>query len=47
MLVAGIPQRPTEHGKRGPRSLCSLINYLAELSWEDVAGLVSPTNLSL
>ena len=43
MLVAGIPQQPTEHGKYGPRSLCSLINYLAELSWENVTGLVSPT----
>lgn len=44
MLVAGIPHRPTGHGKYGSRPLLSLINHLAELPWEDVTGLVSPTN---
>lgn len=42
MLVAGIPHRSIEHGKCGPRSLLPLIDYLAELSREDVIGLVSP-----
>lgn len=44
MLVVGIRHRPTGHGKYGSRPLLSLINHLAELSWEDVTGLVSPTN---
>ncbi|MDI3467182.1 MAG: hypothetical protein OJF50_006003 [Nitrospira sp.] len=45
MFLAGIPHRPTGHGKCGPRPSLSLINYPAELSCEDVIGLVSPTNL--
>jgi hypothetical protein len=45
MLLAGIPHRPTGRGKCGPRRPpLSLINYLAELSCEDVIGLVSPIN---
>lgn len=44
MLVAGISYRPTGHGKCGLRSLSSLINYLAGLSYQDVLGLVSPIN---
>lgn len=45
MLLAGIPHRQTGHGKCGLRLSLSLINYPAELSCEDVIGLVSPTNL--
>ena len=45
MLLAGIPHRPTGHGKCGPRPSLSLINDPAELSCEDVIGLTSPTNL--
>jgi hypothetical protein len=44
MLVSGISHQPTGHGQCGPRPLSSLVNYLAELSWKDVIGLVSPTN---
>jgi len=45
MLAVGIPHRPTEHGKCGLCSLLSLINYPAELSWENVTGLLSSVNL--
>jgi hypothetical protein len=44
MLVSGISHQPTGHGQCGPRPLSSLVNYLAELSWKDVIGLMSPTN---
>jgi len=45
MFVIGIPHRPLGYGTCGPRKLSPLINYLAELSWEDVIGLMGPTNL--
>lgn len=45
MFVAGISDRVTGHGKCSLRSFPPLINCLAELSYQDVIGLVSPTNL--
>ena len=45
MRVVRIRHRRTGHGKYGLRAFLSLINYLAELSYQDVIGLVSPTNL--
>lgn len=44
MFVVGIPHRPIVHGKCSPCSLVSLNNYLTELSWKDVIGLVSSAN---
>ena len=46
MLLAGIPHRPTGHGKCGFRPPLPLINYPAELSCEDVIGLANPTDFS-
>ena len=43
MFVVGTENPKALYGKCCPRPLSSLINYLADSSWEGVIGLLSPT----
>lgn len=44
MFVIGTENQKAGYGKCCPHPLSSLINYLADSSWEGVIGLLSPTN---